>query len=528
MNQSDEEQDGPDSENRSAPSSTSEGSTSHPESADLRKKFRLPKNCRIVQSSKSGIKSSCPEALAPLYATPTLNAPVILYEGELELEFNNKRYTGPGSIHLAWLPSPDLRFEMVSPDAPLGIIQHEEPLLMKAGDRSVRVRVSRVAPKDGMHSSGVNIWGQVYPMEKGEGDMLSSVRFHVPNCLYYRGAAVRDPSSRRSWAGRAVMEANGWKVTLDSIEQVQFGMNELDQLTGGTGHVKLKKHILRDLELGAGFAITHVGEIRRSGGEAFNSSELGDLQSALAHLLSFCRGAWSAPVLPIGFDLNGVRIWEEWCARKVARWLRVRSWFNDSSSDGLELSFPGFIKRWKDQAWAEPIRMAIHWYVESNMCSGGVEGSIILQQAAFELLTWSLIVEELGILSVGGAQKLPASDKLRLLLSKCQIPLQIPDTLQDLVGDAKKNNWPDGPSALVECRNALVHCNTKKQSMLGDLSPQSRQQAWELGLWYLELILLWLFDYRGAYSNRLSAAQWKGDEVEQVPWAQVLEKTAER
>lgn len=472
-----------------------------------------------MRTSNSGIPMSCPEALTPLYSTPNLNEPVILYEGELELEFNNKTYKGSGSIHLAWLPVPDLRFEMVSPDATLSIIHHEEPLLMKAGNHSLRVRVSRVAPMDGTHSRGVNIWGLAYPADKGDGDKLCAVRFHVPNCLYYRGTWVRDPSSRRSWAGRAVMEANGWRVTLDSIEQVQFGRNELDQVTGGTGNVQLKKLILRDLELGAGFAITNVGEISRTDGGLFSADDAKLLQLALSYFLSFCRGSWVAPILPVGFDEEECSVWEEWRAWKIERWRRVGSWFSDNSCEGLERSFPGFIKRWNDQAWAEPIKMAIHWYVESNMCSGGVEGSIILQQAAFELLTWSLLVEDLGILSADGAERLPASDKLRLLLSKCSIPLQIPDTLDHLVRAAKSYSWPDGPSALVECRNALVHCNTKKRSMLANLSLSARQQAWQLGLWYLELTLLWLFDYRGAYSNRISGARRKGDEVEQVPWA---------
>ena len=159
MNQSDEERSATAPDDGSAPSSKSEGSTSHSDSADLHQKLRVPKDCRIVRTSNSGIPMSCPEALTPLYTTPVLNAPVILHEGELELKFNNKTYTGSGSIHLAWLPVPDLRFEMVSPDATLSIIRHEEPLLMKAGDHSLRVRVSRVAPKDGMHSRGVNIWG---------------------------------------------------------------------------------------------------------------------------------------------------------------------------------------------------------------------------------------------------------------------------------------------------------------------------------------------------------------------------------
>jgi len=46
-----------------------------------------------------------------------------------------------------------------------------------------------------------------------------------------------------------------------------------------------------------------------------------------------------------------------------------------------------------------------------------------------------------------------------------------------------------------------------------------RFEAYLLSLWYLELVLLWLFDYRGKYSNRLGWKGWNAESVECVPWA---------
>jgi hypothetical protein len=40
--------------------------------------------------------------------------------------------------------------------------------------------------------------------------------------------------------------------------------------------------------------------------------------------------------------------------------------------------------KWNDEEWNSTIKSAIGWYVWANMCSGGVEGGIVLLQAAFE------------------------------------------------------------------------------------------------------------------------------------------------
>jgi len=195
----------------------------------------------------------------------------------------------------------------------------------------------------------------------------------------------------------------------------------------------------------------------------------------------------------------------------------VHSWFNHYSVQGFE-AFPVFFQRLGDKTWNEPLNLAIHWYIESNTSRDNVEGAIILQQAAFELLAWTLLVEDRGILSEDGIQRLPAADKLRLLLSTSGIPLALPSEFQDLLAVAKQYDWMDGPAALTEIRNALVHANPSKRRRILDQSFGIRLDAWQLGQWYLELAILHLCDYRGHYSNRLLRGRWHGDEVERVPW----------
>lgn len=105
------------------------------------------------------------------------------------------------------------------------------------------------------------------------------------------------------------------------------------------------------------------------------------------------------------------------------------------------------------------------------------------------------------------------------MLTTCGIPLDIPPALTDLVKVAKAENWQDGPHATTGIRNAIVHASPKKRARILGHGSDARMEAWSLGQWYLELILLRLFDYNGAYSNRLRLPCWQGTEVEPVPWA---------
>jgi hypothetical protein len=92
-----------------------------------------------------------------------------------------------------------------------------------------------------------------------------------------------------------------------------------------------------------------------------------------------------------------------------------------------------------------------------------------------------------------GFDKLPASDKIRLLLSQFGIPLKIPpqkssvshntvlsssrptpDPIKDLVKLAKSSNWTDGLHAFTEMRNGIVHPEKKNRQKIYKASSEAK------------------------------------------------------
>ena len=108
------------------------------------------------------------------------------------------------------------------------------------------------------------------------------------------------------------------------------------------------------------------------------------------------------------------------------------------------------------KCFANSIVSRLYPYVESKKQAGGVNGSIVLQQAALERLAWVLLVEDKRSLSQNGFHKLPAADEVKLLLSYLGIDLKIPDRLTNLIQLANRQNWVDGPQAITEIRNAIT------------------------------------------------------------------------
>lgn len=440
-----------------------------------------------------------PWAIEPLYETATVNQSIALYSGQLEITQTGQSVNGEGSISLEWLPTARIHFHAsgipLSPGLKLGRVA----LRIPNGQQAVNPLLSslELGGKDGiMHWKAS---GSISSLQVGEGLPLYSCLFHLPNFHDYLGSTAkyeRPPTLRQS---RSVLEADDWLITIDASSFAD-------------------QNFYKTLRGSAGYAITHVGKIQKVNAQAFSSDEVRELLGYLAYFFSFCRGSWIAPLLPVGFGRDETRQWKEWRDWKIERWENVKTWFNLHSNKCLSGTFAGCLRRLHSDIWAEPMRLSIWWYISSNARAGGLEGSLVLAQAAFELLAWTYLVEDSKILSKRGFEELPASDKLRLLLSNAKIQLPIPSTLPELQKLSKSFSWQDGPHALTEMRNGLVHPGPKKRRIILDADPIAVFEAWNLSLWYLELLLLWLFDYQGEYSNRLMREVYSSEEVEMVPW----------
>jgi len=298
--------------------------------------------------------------------------------------------------------------------------------------------------------------------------------------------------------GRSTLQADDWHITIAATDRT----SSLCKTLGEEG----------------GFAMTHVAEVVKSDGAAFSSKLLENLIQALHHFLSFSFGRWVGVALPIGYSRTGQTVWEQWGFPVVnqGKWSASFSWFDEYHGEFLSDAFPGFWKMWTDEVWQKSLSNAIYWYIGANGEGRTIstDKGLVQAQIALELLAWTYCVQDRKMLSAAAFNKpgcLPAADKLRVLASSLGVPLEIPSKLRAL-RSKRGTKWADAMDAITGIRNTAVHPNKKEQ-----IRHERGYEAWNLAQWYLEMILLKLFAYKGQYANRL-VSRWAG-QVEPVPWA---------
>jgi len=436
-----------------------------------------------------------PRAVEAVYVTHEPNSPVILYKGQLVLEQGEYRVDVIGKIFLDWLPSPHIMFfaELKTP-IPLAL-GDEKPVRVVSTDLEAVGWIINMK-----FSETATVMGILMDVNKGHQVEIANLVFHVPNFTQYFGVSVRSDLctdkaqswSGKVWQGRLTLEASGWRIIIDQLEGID-------------------SEFYRQLKAVGGFGLTHVGKLERYDGSVFEIDErVENLLEGLGYFLSFVRGAWSFPVLWVGFSPSGEKVFERWSTPKLSPFRTCQSWFPKNRAVEIVTIWPRFVELWEDQNWSKQMAIAIDWFVEANS-PHSIESGIVLSQVGLELLAWKLFADGSDV-KLDQFDKLPAADKLRLLLDKAKIPQAIPSELEDLARAAKANNWRDGPQALTEIRNGIVH-GQKLEKVLR-LSIDVRRDIWVLGLWYLELTLLWLMRYSGLYVNRCASGKY-----ELVPWA---------
>jgi hypothetical protein len=259
-------------------------------------------------------------------------------------------------------------------------------------------------------------------------------------------------------------------------------------------------------------SVNHSCAMRKSDNSIFSSEEAQNLLNVLHDVMSFAAGRWVAPVLVHGFGTDQQLAWREWGTRPLhPNFGRLETWFDTRHAYTLTDVLSGAFELRKDAERAETFHTSLYWYLRSTGGDTGVDGGIVLLQAALELLSWQFFVADRKALSREGFNKLPADDHLRLLIESCNIPTSIPPALAELGSKAKELGWSDGPKALTAVRNLLVHPSRHKRLPYYDV--------WRLAEWYVELVLLRMLSFAGKYSNRTKAQRWVGA-VDNVPWAQ--------
>lgn len=442
-----------------------------------------------------------PRALEPIYSTQSPNAPIILYHGQLRVTIAPGQVaTGPGKVELRWLPHPSIWF-VLSESKPLPAAVDLPSVTLEIVDLDIECRAFLTGMS---HGAEVTYKGIIEStMNAGEQRQCGRVLFHLPNYFSVTGEHVQDDDSR-FWRGRLEMETNDLRLTLDAL--------------------RTSKDLIDDLKAERGFGLTHTGVLERVAGDSLSFDQAGDALSAVHWYLSFCRGLWCSPTLAVG-QVGSENVWELWSHPKATPWKYVETWFPHGDMfdrDEHGKAFEGFLAKWSNQLWKEPLKHVIHWYVEANLGAGGIEGSIVLIQTALELLAWVYLVEDRATKQHSNTKfnkKMSAAQRIRDLMSTLDVPIDIPSELSNLLSAASLLEATDGPEAVVKLRNAIVHPKRSKRKLTQQASVSARMEARELGLWYVEMALLRIFGYEGQYYQRFLGG-YSDDKRAQVPWAQ--------
>lgn len=440
--------------------------------------------------------------LGPAFEFITHESSVLLNQGRAEMCIERNTYTGNGEVRLDLLPRGGLhlygKFKGVPPtDAGMAITGQKTITYFSINSRQVEGFAVDIGTEPVAQELNIKWCPSSEPI-MGVGDestQMIRVVFHLFNFVELFG-------TRRS------VEQSG--TTMNAIEHVDLAHGgwrvELKSLLATRGNIKV-------LKAEGGYRLTHVGSLGRADGTPFTGKDAYDYLKALRFFLSFAKGGWCEPICAVGYDASSNRVWECWSSPREP-WHTPLSWFDQHNSSQLAVLFPGFMTRWENDDWCETLREVIYWYLNANYSSRGIDAGIILTQAAIERLSYEFVVKDRRLLTANGFKDLCASDRFRLLFSSLGMPLDIPVETPELQSLAARShmNWLDAMHALTEIRNSLVHPEHKRHGQF----VRVYYEAWNLGLWYLEMSILAICGYSGTYGNRLKQ-RWYG-EIEEVPW----------
>lgn len=262
-----------------------------------------------------------------------------------------------------------------------------------------------------------------------------------------------------------------------------------------------------------GYVLTHIGLLCRSDGKLFSPDDADSAMEALYWFLSFAAG-WRCPLaLPTGLRHLGYPLWQQWAIYSGSQIRTRNNWFRISALRRCFVAADNFYTCWSDDTKRDWLKSAIGLYLACNHNHGGVELVLSESQIALEMLCWVALLEENSLMSEKGFEKLEAADRLRALLFWLGISPSIPDASVQL-----RSTYPtfDAPHAVVDIRNSIIHPTKSNRGKRALLSDETIFEAWQLNMWYIELAILKLIGYEGAYNNRIRNRA--GHIFDLVPW----------
>lgn len=415
------------------------------------------------------------------------NQAIPIYDGEFVLELNTKQIVMDGKLEFRWFPSPSVVFMGNShTDIPIihDFFESNEMLKVLINNelfgfgRMIRVTV-------GLSKYEYPILGNIgYPAVDGDKSKhVEKIKFSIPNFGKFIGNNVRkiDRTIIKASKARLSFECDDYNINIDRC----FDVNErLESLNSNGGYLILSNGILESKK----------GKL--------NFDEVNEVMLSLSTFLTFLLGRRTSAIFRIGFD-NQKEVWKDYSSYLFDDNHFTTSWMPRKRITGFDKLWKIYRALWGNENNRDFLQTAIHWYIEANT-SKFHDTALVNAQAALELIYNWWIVESKQLIMGSDSDKISAANKIRLIVSQLQLKAHIPSSLTNL-SDAFRgiNDVTDGPDAITYIRNAIVHSRKKNREKLIGLSNEVKLEARELSLYYIELSLLEILEYKDTITDRM-------------------------
>ncbi len=257
-----------------------------------------------------------------------------------------------------------------------------------------------------------------------------------------------------------------------------------------------------------GFQITHIGSLYKTDGSAFSQDEVVSQLTAIRTFLSFANGARVGVTRMSGVNQDWTTVWSYWNI-SIADWSdgsRSFSWFNRqdgaNTDEPMVLSelFLEFCRLVKSDT---SINRTIEWYLTANTMRPFIQTES------------NRISGDIASINLAHNAHNDPWNKLNIDLKNAGIYLDIPiecSNLQQLYHANPK--WaeptrPSGPVVLRHLRNCFEHPTKPVKGLKDDYATAAMYEAWHLGQWYLESLILHKCGYTGPRANRVKGGIWE-------------------
>lgn len=420
-----------------------------------------------------------------------LNESIPIYEGIFDIFDENRKMVLKGNISLEWLPKPKIRFYGDVLETQIDLASHEDNFFgnqvkLKALD-SLECNVMITGVSFGLKNNVSGI--MVEDLSANNHVDVERVDFAIVNFQDSFGSNIN--FGKRNYLGRITLSYKEWRIIIDKRHD----------------YSSPPEKIMTQLKNKGGYLITHLARIERADNHSFNTGEIESLIKGVHWLLSFASGRHVGVCLFRGIKQEEV-VWYGNKLSIISNWKSNITWFPKQKAEILENIYPMLVERLEDDFGSRVFWEMLSWYIECHSDSI-IENKLVSIQVALETLSWVYLVQSSQLISKRQYKMNTASSNIKYLLKKLNISTSIPE-----IREFENLTYDSGVHLLTAARNDVVHPEKKEQ-----FTTNQKIKITQLGLWYIELSTLYLLEYQGLYTNRLTLPSWEGL-YEKVPWTE--------